>query len=95
MIIQALASETYMDYEFIYDNINELATLVRDMQNYKDKELCNEFTIVPDYNSDHTGSVFACLRCDIIDTVRYKYERDFNAKSTVLCADESIVTIGE
>lgn len=73
MYMTALASETFMDYEFVYKTDDELSTLLLELDGMKRNGLCKDIQVVPCTIRDtYKGAVYACLRCDAVDSLYYK-----------------------
>lgn len=79
MIMSAIASETFMNYEFIYYSDEELATLLMKLRNLERMELVKEVSVCPGHVRDGKGSVFACIRCSAVESLYYTLEHELHS----------------
>ena len=70
MIMTAVANETFMVYEFHYEDAHELSALLRQLNDLKRNNLIiGDISITTCLHEDNMGYVFACIRSYVVDTL--------------------------
>lgn len=94
MLMQAIARETFMNYEFNYENDTELPTILMELRSLQRSELCKAIDVIPgQYRDIYKGAVFACIRCDAVETLIHRLRTHFIVQQEVHTVQDDYISI--
>lgn len=96
MIMTAIANETFMNYELIYKTDQELSNILMELRDFARTGHCKQYEVFPgNVRDDYKGSVFACLRCNAVDTLYYRLKHNNHVKREINTVYDDYITIDE